>query len=246
MAEVGIMCSEGHEVFSGVSLLLEQDYGHRVDFIQPEKELGCDEISNYDILVPKKSREEVYRNLRKAEEEEVETVNSLVSSMTADHNVASMYHLGELDYEVPERVNGDWESIVEKPAFEAQMFHPRKDPGKLRENCITEEYIECSGIDYKVYIVDTGEEIFVSGVKTGSKLERNPEKREIFEPSDIGFSEEDAGEVLEEFFDADFLGIDFIENGEDYYAVDVNSAPSFRGLENVEEKLALAIHNRTE
>lgn len=246
MAEVGMMCSLDHEVFSGVKQLLENEYGHRTDFIPPDMELERSEISDYDILVPKKSREQVYQNLRKASREGVETLNGFVSSVTADHNVASIHIMEKLGYRVPERVNECRPDLVEKPVSEAQMLEPRKNPDRIRKDCIAEDYIPGTGTDYKIYIIDTGYDTSVSGVVTDSKLEGSKGAREPFETSEIGFETDDAETVLENFFEADFLGIDFIENEGDFYAVDINSAPSFRGVEEAEEELALAIHNRTD
>lgn len=244
MSRIGIICSEGQEVFTEVARILEGEYSHETNLISPERELSREEIGNYDVIVPKISNGEVYSNLKKAEAEDVETVNSLETSMAADHNVASMYHLAELDYDVPERIHTNGQALVEKPAFEAQQLTPRKNPDELRGGCITEEYIDFTGTDYKIYLIDTMDEVFASGIKTGSKLEGETGQREQFNPIEIGFDEQDAESILSQFFDADFLGVDFIQNGKSYYAVDVNSAPSFRGVKNADRKLASAINNK--
>lgn len=246
----GILCNEDHVVLSEVAEMLE-DRGVRVDFLDPEVKLRASDISEYDVMVPKKSREAVYHNMRLADKLGLETLNGFLTGMSADHNLASIRHLEEKGFRVPTPLLGteaerrDGEFAVEKPLLECYRVEPVKmNGGSSRgDDYFLEEFIPSDGTDYKLYIIDCSEP-YVAGVMTDSKLSSGDGERKRFDPGRIGFGPEKADEILSTFYDADFLGVDVILNDGDPYIVDVNSAPSFRGVEEAPEKLAEAIYAR--
>lgn len=247
MVRAGILCNENHEVLSEVAEILEER-GVKVDFIDPDEKLEGPEIADYDLVMPKKSREAVYHNMRLAEELGLETMNGFVTGMSTDHNLASIRHLERSGFRVPEIVDQPvkQKEYIEKPLRECYREEPRVLNGhQPRENgFFLEEYIESDGTDYKLYLIDS-EEPYVAGVKTKSKLIDGEAERESFDPSEVGFDGETARNILSAFYDADFLGVDIIrdDNGEPYI-VDVNAAPSFRRVDDAPEELADAVYAR--
>lgn len=170
--------------------------------------------------------------------------------MTADHNLASIRHLEGNGFNVPSPIldqsdRSNDEYVIEKPLHEYLGKEPVKMNGGVDrgEDYFAEEFLPSDGTDYKLYIIDC-EETYIGGAKTSSKLLPGNGSRESFDLEEISFGKEDAEEVLSTFYDADFLGIDIIISNDEPYIVDVNSAPSFRGVEEAPNKLADAIYAR--
>lgn len=247
MDRIGVLCNEDHEVLSEVAEILEER-GTDVVFLDPGERLNESEVSDYDVMVPKKSREAVYHNMRLADDLELETLNGFLTGMSADHNLASLRRLERSGFNVPgvELQKPESGEFIEKPVRECYREEPRKLNGHepRKKGFFLEEFIDSDGIDYKIYLID-GEEPYIEGLMEPSKLLERSSSREKFDPREVGFGTDEAREVLSTFYDADFLGVDIIESSDGKrYIVDVNAAPSFRGAEGAPENLAEAVYSK--
>ncbi|MFX0042165.1 MAG: RimK family alpha-L-glutamate ligase [Candidatus Hodarchaeota archaeon] len=112
-----------------------------------------------------------------------------------------------------------------------------------------QEFIECDGMEYKVYVI--GDKIY--GIERENPiyiyLRDKPEeidverlKRKPFEISDDIRS---LTKILSKELNLKIFGFDLIKpiNLEKYYIIDLNDFPSFKGIQNVEHTLVAYIKN---
>lgn len=224
------MTYKDHEIFSDVAKYLEED---NIDttFYSTSEIISDEELKNLDVVVGKKSRDEVYQTLRKAESLGTKTLNGLKTHLMSDNNQFSYKVLKEHGFNIPKWFNEyDFEGkVVKKLVSERIGQEPRlievpdPEPGYFHQ-----EYIPNEGLDYKIYGVDIGNEKKIYAAVTPSKLTNENGRRQRIELND-GLWEE-TSKIMEIFDNACMLGIDMIENGNKRYVVDVNAAPSFRGI----------------
>lgn len=230
---LGILGPSDHEIFREVGRIL-QHRGISTDFLEYEEELE-EELEPYNAILTKKSREEAFQTLKNAERRDIQTVNGFRTHMKTAHNPASYWHASEAGIKVPKwSTNGSFEEEnIVKPRLETSRLDPYIQNGEERSSdSFYQEFIENSGTDLKIYVVN-GRENKMFGVKTPSKIQQKG-SRKPFQPDR---EMREIAEKAAETFNARLLGIDLVENSGEYFAVDFNSAPSYRGTD-AEEAIA--------
>ncbi len=233
--KLAIIGPEDHEVFGSVAERLE-GRGFTADFLEPGREI-VEGLEDYDLVLGKKSWDTAIATVRNAEAMGVETVNGFMTHMLTTHNPASYWHASEAGINVPDWSTGaDLEPpLVKKPKTESSRLLPElADKAVPSHDYFYQDFVRNPGIDYKIYGVEVDGRREILGVETGSKILDGDSPREVFRPDD---EMEDIASAAMDVFDARLLGVDVIDDGDDYYAVDFNSAPSYRGTA-AEELLA--------
>jgi glutathione synthase/RimK-type ligase-like ATP-grasp enzyme len=107
------------------------------------------------------------------------------------------------------------------------------------EGDLYEEYLPAAKIDYKYYVVDDGERLHARVLRATSKL--FGEKRVVGEAEPVPAHVERIGDLMSRT-EMRAVGVDFVLVDEDWYAVDLNPCPSFRGT-GLEDALTDSIAN---
>lgn len=114
----------------------------------------------------------------------------------------------------------------------------------LYYNVYIQKFIECDGIDRKIYVI--GDKVF--GVKRENPiyifLRENPKNIDVdtIKREDFKVSKEikTLANILSEELNLKIFGFDLIKSLDDekYYLVDLNDFPGFRGINNIDNTLA--------
>ncbi|AUV83819.1 hypothetical protein C2R22_00240 [Salinigranum rubrum] len=106
-------------------------------------------------------------------------------------------------------------------------FHWNMSPELNGEGDLYEEYLPAAKVDYKYYVVDDGERLHARVLRATSKL--FGEKRVIGEAEPLAEHVERIGDLMERL-GMRAVGVDLVlVDDDDWYAVDLNPCPSFRG-----------------
>lgn len=225
-----MLTEEDHEVFAEVGEILS-DRNIDVAYLDYNKYHSFSEISKYDGVLAKKSREAAVDTIKKAENSGVSVYNGFQTHMRTNHNPASYWHLSNAGLNVPEwstfREVGS--KMVRKPKSETM----REEPFRVKQidgsrDHLYQEYVENRGIDHKLYGVRLQEEIALTSIETPSKLLNDSSRRRQIT------SEKEFNSIVEsvmDIFDAEMIGVDVISSESEKYVVDVNATPSFRGTD---------------
>ncbi|MFX1313417.1 MAG: RimK family alpha-L-glutamate ligase [Promethearchaeota archaeon] len=112
-----------------------------------------------------------------------------------------------------------------------------------------QEFIECDGIERKIYVI--GDKVF--GIKRENPIYIY--LREKIEDLDVGLIEREEFEITEEIkilsrilskeLNLKIYGFDLVKplNQDKYYLIDLNDFPSFKGIPNIENELIQFIKN---
>lgn len=224
---VGLVCNEEHDVFSGVTARLER-LGIETTFFEPGRRLEEADLSGLSLLMNKKVDPESFRALAWAESNGLPTWNGFVPLLLGIRPLGD-WALDRVGFRVPPgsfvRPAGDY---VAKTLVD---FHSQPDPVLNGYGQWYQEHVPAPAIDYKYYAVATGSAIEVRVLKTTSKLHGAKRPLELVTPDpDLA----DTVRRLVTMTDAQALGVDLVVAEGQYWAVDVNPAPSFRhtGMEH--------------
>jgi hypothetical protein len=224
---VGLICNEQHAVFSEVAARLER-LDVETTFFEPGRPLGEADLSGLSLLLNKKVDPESFRALALAESTGLPTWNGFVPLLLGIRPLGD-WALDRVGFRVPpgsfEKPSGDH---VAKTLVD---FHSQPDPLLNGDGEWYQVHVPAPAIDYKYYAVATGSTIEVRVLKTTSKL--HGEKR----PLELVAPDPDLADKLRRLVtmtDAQALGVDLVVAEGQYWAVDVNPAPSFRhtGMED--------------
>lgn len=226
-ALIGFNGRREHEVFSVVCDYL-QDRGHHVTYLDATRTLDPGTIQELDVLVNKSTRPGSVRSLIRAERFGVSTWNSATGVSICAARPTQLCALAGMGFETP--------AVLPGPADEDYVaksrFHWGPPPTINGEGDLYEELLDVEPIDYKYYLVDTGDDIQVCLVRATSKLVET-EKRVL----GTGTPEEALIRSLRRLLsvlEMRALGVDFVRTTDGrWVAVDLNPGPSFRetGLE---------------
>ena len=224
---VGLICNEKHAVFSEVAARLER-VGVETTFFEPGRSLGESELSGLSLLLNKKVDPESFRALAWAESNGLPTWNGFVPLLLGIRPLGD-WALDRVGFRVP---LGSFEKPVGDHVAKTLVdFHSQPDPVLSGDGEWYQAHVPAPAIDFKYYAVATGSTIEVRVLKTTSKL--HGEKR----PLELVAPESDLADKLRRLVtmtDAQALGVDLVVDEGEYWAVDVNPAPSFRhtGMED--------------
>ena len=222
-ALIGINGPREHAVFSVVSDLL-RERGHRVTYLDPTRTLDPSTIERLDVLVNKRTRPGSVRTLMRAARMGIPTWNSATGVMVCSARITQLCALAGVGFETPTLLPGPSETdYVAK-----SRFHWGPSPTINGEGDLYETLLEVDPIDYKYYLVDTGDDVHLSLVRATSKL-FEPDKRIL----GTGPTDETLVGPLKRLLsllEMRALGVDFVRSSDGtWYAVDLNPGPSFRG-----------------
>lgn len=217
---VGFVCRPDHEVFRAVARRVEEA-GARTTFFQPGERLDQATLSELSLLVNKAVHPASFQALAWAERNGLPAWNGYETSLLA-FRLLGYRALEQVGFHVPETSTSppdgeyltkrivDWSVPAVGPVPE---FYQRLVPARP--------------IDYKYYVVDTGTEIRTQALLTTSK--RLGPKRALGLVTPHPFLAAKL-RLLVRFTGAQALGVDFVEAEGQFWAVDLNSAPSFEDI----------------
>jgi hypothetical protein len=224
---VGLICNSEHSVFSEVAGRLER-LGIEARFFQPGRPLGEADLSGLSLLLNKKVDPESFRALAWAESNGLPTWNGFVPLLLGVRPLGD-WALDHAGFRVPP---GSFEKPTGNHVAKTLVdFHSQPDPVLNGDGEWYQEHVPAPAIDYKYYAVATGSSIEVRVLKTTSKLHGEKRPLELVAPDpDLA----DTIRRLVTMTDAQALGVDLVVADGQYWAVDVNPAPSFRhtGMEH--------------
>jgi hypothetical protein len=220
LPRVGFVCRPDHEVFRAVARRVEEA-GARTTFFQPGERLGPATLSELSLLVNRAVHPASFRALAWAERNDLPTWNGYETSLLA-FRLVGYRALEQVGFDVPETSTTppdgesltkrivDWSVPANGPVHE---FHQRLVPARP--------------VDYEYYVVDTGTEIRTQALLTTSK--RLGPKRPLGLVSPHPFLAAKL-RLLVRFTGAQALSVDFVEAEGQFWAVDLNPAPSFEDV----------------
>lgn len=225
-SRIGIICRPDHHVFGTVGRRLG-DRGHEVRYFEPGRELPQSAIEELSLLVCKKVHPASVRALRLAERAEVATWNGQLPTTLLASRLVMLKALSAVGFRVPPVTF----EPPERPYVTKPLFSWDGSPEIGGTGGFYQPLLDTDGLDRKCYVVDDGRQLRAATVVCSSKLVG--ELRVLGHEPTPERAVDRIGRLLS-LIDAQALGVDIVEADGTRYAVDCNSAPSFRqaGLES--------------
>ena len=214
---VGFLCRPDHEVFGAVASRLEAA-GTTVTFFEPGTRVAWESLAELSMLVNKAVHPESFRALAWAERNGLPTWNGYETALLGFRLVG---------YRALERVGFDVPAVSTTPPEGAYLtkrivdWHP---PVEASVPVFHQELVDARAVDYKYYVVDTGDEVRTQTLMTTSK--RLGPKRSLGLVTPHPFLAAKL-RLLLRTTGSQALGVDFVEADQRFWAVDLNPAPSF-------------------
>lgn len=220
-AQIGITCRPDHDVFSVVASNLV-DCGYAVTFLDYERPVSADLLAPLSLFVSKKTRPASVETLLRAERVGVPTWNSATGVVACVSRFSQLCLLEGVGFAVPaaSRTKPDGEYVAKN------CYHWNMAPELNGEGDLYEEYLPADPVDYKYYVVDDGDELHARVLRATSKL--FGEKRVVGEAEPVPEHVERIGDLMHRV-EMRAVGVDLVCVDDDWYAVDLNPCPSFRG-----------------
>jgi hypothetical protein len=218
---VGLICNADHDVFADVARRLRKR-GVAVRFFDPGTEVPTAAIESLSLLMNKKVDPNSFSALARAESRGVPTWNG-TTTMVLGARLVGYAVLEAAGCTVPPVAFDPPEAdYVAKTQWD---WHFEPDPERDGEGDFYQRLVPTEPIDYKYYAVDTGEEVVVRVLRATSKLYGEKEYLDLIDPDPR--AAEQVRRVVRRT-DSQAIGVDFVRSGDEYVAVDVNPAMSFR------------------
>jgi glutathione synthase/RimK-type ligase-like ATP-grasp enzyme len=236
MDTIGFICERTHPVFWPVAERLAAR-GFDVTFFDPGERIRRAEIGDLAALVNKKVRPESFAALQYADRIGVPTWNGFFATTALSCRLVALNALEAVGCRVPA-------VHFEKPTGEyvaKGRYSWTGTPTLGGEGEFYQERVRAEPIDYKYYAVDDGRETHVRVLTARSKL---TEKKELVGEGEVDITLAAQVRELLDQFEARALGVDFVRGEDDFYAVDVNPAPSFTGT-GMERRIADSVASLT-
>ncbi len=233
-ARIGITCRPDHAVFSTVASNLV-GRGHAVTFFDYERPVNEAFLADLALFVSKKTRPASIETLLRAERLGVPTWNSATGVLACVSRFSQLCVLEGVGFAVPaaSRMKPDGDYVAKN------RFHWNMSPELNGEGDLYEEYLPAAKVDYKYYVVDDGERLHTRVLRATSKL--FGEKRVVGEAEPLTEHVGRIGDLMERL-EMHAVGVDLVLVDDDWYAVDLNPCPSFRGT-GLEDALTDSIAN---
>lgn len=216
-AHVGLVCRRDHPVFGAVTRRLEAA-GVTVTFFDPGTRIAPESLAELTLLVNKATHPESFRALAWAERNGLPTWNGYETALLGFRLVG---------YRALERVGFDVPAVSTTPPAGAYLtkrivdWHPAVDTSAP---VFHQELVDARPVDYKYYVVDTGDEVRTQTLLTTSK--RLGPKRSLGLVTPHPFLAAKL-RLLLRTTGSQALGVDFVEADQQFWAVDLNPAPGF-------------------
>jgi glutathione synthase/RimK-type ligase-like ATP-grasp enzyme len=230
--QVGITCRPDHDVFSTVASNLV-DRGYAVTFLDCERPVSPAFLSSLALFVSKKTRPASIETLLRAERLGVPTWNSATGVVACVSRFSQLCLLEGVGFSVPRasRTKPEGEYVAKN------RYHWNMSPELNGEGDLYEEYLPAEPVDYKYYVVDDGERLHARVLRATSKL--FGEKRVVGETEPLPEHVARIGDLMQRM-EMRAVGVDLVRVDDDWYAVDLNPCPSFRGT-GLEDELTDSI-----
>jgi hypothetical protein len=220
-ARIGFICKPDHDVFRPLATRLEEA-GATVEFFQSASVVDAAALERLSLLVNKKVEPSSFGLLARAERSGLATWNGYPTVLLG---------LRMVGYRALERAGFPVPPVsTEKPdqeyiAKSLADYHGQPPPERNGEGDIYQVFLDATPVDYKYYAVDTGSAIAVKVFRTTPKLDGDPRVRNRCDADPLVATRL---RRLLRAVDAQALGVDCRKSRQQYYAVDVNPAMSFR------------------
>jgi len=218
---VGITAPADHPFFAGIGDRLT-DRGHRVSFFDADTVVPRSTLAELTVFVSKRTRPASIRSLRAAADLGVATWNSPTGVLACASRLSQLCLLEGVGFDVPAAGSTppDGEYVAKG------LYHWSGPPERGGDGDVYEELLVADPIDFKYYVVDTGDGHEAAVVRATSKLWG--EKR-IVGTTDPDPTIVDRITTLLTRLDMRGIGVDVLHTPDGWYAVDLNPCPSFVG-----------------
>ncbi|MFB6104462.1 MAG: hypothetical protein ABEJ57_05170 [Halobacteriaceae archaeon] len=220
---IGITVEAGHPFFSEIGDRLAER-GHTVSFLDPETVVPRSTLAELSLFVSKRTRPASIASLRSAADLGVTTWNSPTGVIAAATRFSQLCLLEGVGFDVPAAGRT-------KPAGEyvaKGRYHWSGPPERGGEGDIYEELLAADPIDFKYYVVDTGDDYEAAVVRATSKPW---DEKRIVGTTDPDPTIVDRITTLLSHLDMRGIGVDVLHTPDGWYAVDLNPCPSFVGTD---------------
>ncbi|WP_226021695.1 hypothetical protein [Halomicrobium salinisoli] len=231
MDTIGVIAEPDHAVFGRVAERLAAR-GFEVRFFEPGEPIDDGTVAGLAALVNGRLRRRSLAALRTADRRGVETWNGFLPSSALSCRLVAHRALEAVGCDVPDvRVGeGDGDGGAAPRDTSDGRYVARGlydwDPPADADRLLYRERIGDDAVHQKYYAVDDGVETHVTAVAVRSEL--TDDERAIGE-ADVAVQRATRVRELLDRFGARALAVEFVEDGDDAYAVDVDAAPSFVG-----------------
>jgi len=219
--QIGITCPPDHAVFSTVATRLVER-GYAVTFFDADRAVHDDHLARLSLFVNKRTRPASVESLLRAERAGVPTWNSATGVSACVSRFSQLCLLDSVGFSVPAASRS-------KPSGEyvaKNLYHWDMSPELNGEGDLYEEYLPAEPVDYKYYVVDDGEAVHARVLRATSKLFGD---KRVLGGADPVSAHVDRIRDLMHRVGMRAVGVDLVRVDDDWYAVDLNPCPSFRG-----------------
>lgn len=214
---VGLVCPRDDEVFGAVARRLDAA-GVTATFFEPGSPLAVESLLDLSLLVNVATHPESFRALARAERNGIQTWNGYETALLGFKLVG---------YRALERVGFDVPTVSTTPPEGAYLtkrivdWHPDVD---TPVPVFHQELVDGRPVDYRYYVVDTGDEVRTRTLLTTSK--RLGARRSLGLVTPHPFLAAKL-RLLLRTTGSKALGVDFVKADQQFWAVDLDPAPSF-------------------
>ncbi|WP_225333661.1 hypothetical protein [Halomicrobium urmianum] len=227
MDTIGVIAEPDHAVFGRVAERLAAR-GFEVRFFEPGEPIDDGTVAGLAALVNGRLRRRSLAALRTADRRGVETWNGFLPSTALSSRLVAHRALEAVGCDVPDvRVAaGDGDSGAASDGRYVARGLYDWDPPAGADRLLYRERVGDDAVHQKYYAVDDGVETHVTAVQVKSELIGDDS---VICEADVAVQRATRVRELLDRFGARALAVEFVEDGDDAYAVDVDAAPSFVG-----------------
>ncbi len=231
MDTIGVIAEPDHAVFGRVAERLAAR-GFEVRFFEPGEPIDEESVGGLAALVNGRLRRRSLAALRTADRRGVETWNGFLPSTALSCRLVAHRALEAVGCDVPDvrMTEGDGDGGTASDEVTDGHYVARGlydwDPPAGADRLLYRERVGDDAVHQKYYAVDDGVETHVTAVAVRSEL--TDDEPAVCE-ADVAVERATRVRELLDRFGARALAVDFVEDGDDAYAVDVDAAPSFVG-----------------
>lgn len=236
MDTIGFICRPDHPVFQSVAERLAAR-GFAVNFFRPEDPIRPGDIDDLAALVNQAVQPASFGALHYADRTGVPTWNGFLPTTALSCRLVALHALEAVGCKVPA-------IHFEKPAGEyvaKRRYSWQGAPTVDGEGDFYQERLRTEPVDYRYYAVDDGINTHVRAVAVRSELAG---QERLLDEVDVDVALATRVRELLDRFAARALAIDFVDAGDDCYALEVTPAPSFVGT-GMERRVADSIASLT-
>jgi len=235
MDTIGVLADPDHHVFGGAAERLAAR-GFHVDLYPPADGITVDEVEALDAFAVAELRPGAVAALRHADSVGVETLNGVVATTALGSRFVAHHALEGVGCQVPRVWAREPPDASTRPRDLFRWPDARSPAGGYFQ-----EVLPAAPVRHRYYAVDDGVETHVTALGLKTRLR---EHARVFEEAEVDVERATRLRTLLDRFDARTVAVDFAGLDGEWYAVDVDPAPSYLHAD-MERHLADALASLT-